>query len=110
MAQAPPVQPASTRSGCLLYKDGQFILSDQAAQAVIEIHGPDLALNTGNRVEITGAMANVKPSVAIAAAYMNVASVSPLALGGCLTVASALDARTTVPPPPSGVKPRRGRQ
>ena len=39
----------------MVYKDGHFLLQDQTTQEVIEITGPNLAANVGNRVEARGA-------------------------------------------------------
>ena len=95
--QAAP-QPV-VRSGCLLYKDSQFILLDEESSEIVELHGQDLDLNLGNRVEVAGTvMPGTKPSVFLATTYLVVATVSPRAAGGCLTVASAFDARTAMPP------------
>lgn len=103
---------AAERSGCLLYKDSQFIILDEETREVVELHGLDLELNLGNRVEVTGTLQNIKPSVFLATAYMNVSTVSPRAQGGCLTVASALDARTEPPagPPAKPAKPAKGKK
>jgi hypothetical protein len=84
-------------SGCLLFKDGRFILQDDRTQEVIELSGRDLAANTGNRVSITGTSAAGKPTVTLATSLVNVASLTTTSQGGCLSVASALDARTEVP-------------
>ena len=86
-----------TRAGCLLYKDNRFILQDDATQEVVELNGQDLAMNVGNRVEVTGTASTTRPSVTIATSVMNVTAVSPRSQGGCLVVASSLDARTDVP-------------
>jgi len=86
-----------TRSGCLLYKDGNFILQDENTQEIAELHGPDLGLNTGNRVQVSGTASTAKPSVAIAAMVINVTTITQRSQGGCLSVASALDAKTEAP-------------
>lgn len=86
-----------TRTGCLLYKDNHFILQDESTQEVVEMNGPDLAANVGNRVEVTGTAASARPAVTIATSVMNVTAVAPRSQGGCLVVASSLDARTDVP-------------
>jgi hypothetical protein len=88
---------AVTHAGCMVYKDGHYLLQDQTTQEVIELNGPDLASNVGNRVEISGAVSTAKPSISIATAVVNVAAVAPRAQGGCLSVANALGARTDVP-------------
>ena len=102
------MQPGTvTHSGCLLYKDGHFILQDENTQEVMEVNGSDLAANTGNRVDITGAAVDTKPAVGIATTVLNVTSLATKAQGGCLSVASALDAATEVPAgaTPGGVQP-----
>lgn len=106
-------QGQTVRTGCLVYKAGRFLVQDQTTQEVVEVAGPDLAANVGNRVEVRGALSGARPGVAPATAAINVASVALVAQGGCLSVAAALDARTEVPaaavspspgPNPSSVK------
>jgi hypothetical protein len=84
-------------AGCMVYKDGRFLLQDQDSQEVIELSGSDLAANVGNRVEARGAASSARPGVAPATSVMNIVSVAPQSQGGCLSVAAALNARTDVP-------------
>jgi hypothetical protein len=91
-------QGPALHTGCMVYKNGRFLLQDQMTQEVIELTGPDLSANVGNRVEARGAASSATPSVAPATSTMTVASISPQSQGGCLSVAAALDARTDVPP------------
>ncbi len=86
-----------TRTGCLLYKDGHFILQDENTQEVVELTGNSLAANTGSRVEATGTVAPGRPAIAGATTLINVSSVNMKSQGGCLSVASALDAKTEAP-------------
>lgn len=86
-----------TRGGCLLYKDNHYILQDENTQEVVELSGPNLSAQVGNRVEITGAASSAKPAVNIATLLVNVASLTPKTSGGCLSVASTLNAQTEVP-------------
>jgi hypothetical protein len=93
---------AVTRTGCLLYKDGHFILQDEYTLEVSELSGGeavlrDLRTNTGNRVEISGGTTSTKPAVAAATISINVLLVTPKSTGGCLSVAAALDAQTEAP-------------
>jgi len=83
-------------AGCMVYKDGRFLVQDQNTREVIEVLGRDLPPNVGNRVEVRGA-ASSTPVVAPATSVMNVASVAVVAQGGCLSVAATLDAKTEVP-------------
>jgi hypothetical protein len=94
-------QGQAVHAGCMVYKDGRFLLQDQTTQEVIELTGPDLAANVGNRVEARGAASSVKPDVSPATSVMNVASIAPQSQGGCLSVAAALNARTDVPGGPN---------
>ena len=86
-----------TRTGCLLYKDGHYILQDENTQEVVEVTGGNLAQNTGNRVEASGTVSSARPAVSGATSVVNVASVTTRSQGGCLSVASALDAKTEAP-------------
>ena len=83
-----------TRNGCLLSKDGRFLLQDQNTQEVLEIRGNDLATQVGNRVTITGAASVIRPVLPIASGVLNANTVTLQETGGCLSVAAALDAQT----------------
>jgi hypothetical protein len=87
------------RTGCLLYKENHFIVQDESTEEVDELAGPDLALNTGNRVEVTGVVSATPATVSIAKLLINASTVSSLRQGGCLTPASLLNAQTTVTQP-----------
>ena len=99
---------AVTRTGCLVSKDGRYLLQDQNTQEVIEVTGtnPNLAPNAGNRVIVSGTASSARPSINIATSVVNAATVTPQSQGGCLSVAAALDARTApaLPPVPSAAK------
>ena len=86
-----------TRAGCLLYKDNHFILQDDNTQEVVELNGQDLAANVGNRIEVTGTASAARPAVTTATSVMNVTALSPRSQGGCLVVASNLQAQTEMP-------------
>jgi hypothetical protein len=88
-----------TRSGCLVYKDGHYILQDDDTQEVVELAGnpEDLSKNLGNRVEVKGTASAAKPAVAVATSVLTVSAVSPKSQGGCLVAASALNAQTELP-------------
>ena len=91
-----------TRTGCLLYKEGHFILQDDNTQEISELNGRDqvardLANNTGNHVDAMGTAASAKPVVSIATSLMNVSKITQKSQGGCLTVATALNAQTEAP-------------
>lgn len=91
--QAAPSGTLVSHTGCLLAKDGRFILQDEETQQVFEIKGPDLKANVGNRVRTTGRVSSARPVIQIATAVIDVSTVSPRSQGGCLTVASSLEAQ-----------------
>ena len=91
-----------TRTGCLLYKDGHYILQDENTQEVVELNARDALLanlksNTGNRVEVLGTAGATKPVVSIATLLMNVSAITVKSQGGCLSAAAALNAQTEAP-------------
>lgn len=91
-----------TRTGCLLYKDGHYILQDENTQEVVELNARDALLadlkkNTGNRVEVSGTAGATKPVVSIATLLVNVAAITVKSQGGCLSAAAALNAQTEAP-------------
>jgi hypothetical protein len=85
-----------TRTGCVLFKDNHYIMQDENTQEVVELSGQNLGAQVGNRAQVTGAASSAKPSVTIASLVVNVASVTPKSSGGCLSVASSLNAQTDV--------------
>ena len=91
-----------TRTGCLLYKDGHFLIQDQNTQEVVELLGQNLAANLGNRVTVTGTASSVRPTLSIATSVLNATNVVAQQQGGCLSVAAALDAQTTIANVPAG--------
>ena len=82
----------SKASGCLLRKDGKFIVVDQTANVTLQVQGSGLEKEVGNRVEITGAVDSASPSVTGASQLINVQSVTRSAKGGCASVAKKVGA------------------
>jgi hypothetical protein len=89
-------QGQTVHTGCMVYKDGHFLVQDQTTQEVVEVTGPNLASNVGNRVEARGT-ALTTPATAPATSAMNVSSVALVTQGGCLSVAASLNAKTDAP-------------
>jgi hypothetical protein len=89
----------------MVHKDGGFLLEVEGSAEVWQLSGSDLAVNLGNRVEIQGVPAAAPATVKPATKILDVLSVSPRAMGGCLTVAASLNASTSMPPPAPGAKP-----
>jgi hypothetical protein len=85
-----------TRTGCLLYKDGRYLLQDQNTQEILEIRGNDLAMQVGNRVTVSGTASTLRPALTAASSLVNASTITLQETGGCLSVAAALDAQTEV--------------
>jgi hypothetical protein len=94
-----------TRTGCLLYKDGRFLLQDQSTQEVLEIRGDNLSPQVGNRVTISGTASALRPALAAASGIVNATTVTLQETGGCLSVAAALDAQTEMTNPAAAIAP-----
>lgn len=107
MSFAPQANGSVTTAGCLLYKDNRFIIQDATSQTVSELNGDrrTIAPNVGNRVTVTGTLSSANPAVSVATRVINVGAVTPNASGGCLVVASALQASTDVPAQAAGATP-----
>lgn len=96
---------SATVSGCMVHKDGGFLLQVEGWTELWQLSGSDLAVNLGNRVEIQGTQASAPATVKPATKLLDVLSVSPRAIGGCLTVAASLNASTSMPPQAPVAKP-----
>jgi len=87
-----------TMSGCVLLKNGVLILADEGSGTVVELYGGDVAKQLGNRVQVTGSVSSRAPRVAGAREILNVTEAKLVAPGGCLGVATRLDASTSLQP------------
>lgn len=96
---------AVTRAGCLLFKDHHFIIQDENTQEIAELAGQNFAPQVGNRVEITGIASSAKPAVTIATLLVNVSGMALKSSGGCLSVASTLNAQTEMPSAATSAQP-----
>jgi len=74
-------------SGCVLRKDGKYIVVDQTTNVTMQLEGPAVAAELGNQVEVTGAAASTAPGVAGASQVIQVTSIKRVAKGGCASVA-----------------------
>lgn len=92
---------AVSLSGCLLYKDGHFLMQDENTQEVVELTGTGLAANLGNRVDMTGIVGTAKPALSGASRVLSASSVALKQRGGCLSVAASLSALTQMPAAPA---------
>jgi hypothetical protein len=86
---------APTRaSGCLLAKSGKLVVVEQTTNVVLEVQGPGLEKELGNRVEVTGIAEPVPADVHGATQLIKVAGVKELSKGGCGSVAKRVGATT----------------
>lgn len=80
----PQASSGPTRlSGCLLIKSGHFVLTDETTQVTVELAGPGVAKEVGNRVSVTGSMDSSAAPVSDASQFIRVTEVSRVAKG-CL--------------------------
>jgi hypothetical protein len=94
-------------TGCLLWKNGQFIIADPNGQ-ISELQGlaEDLRSMSGNPVHITGNPGTGTP-VAPAVRIIAIHTVQQTANGGCAAAAHAASAQLT---PPGGKPPAAGKE
>jgi hypothetical protein len=79
-------------SGCLLTKDGKYLIADQTTNVTFEVHGRGLDKQVGNRVAITGTADEAAASLARASQSITVTEVKLVGKGGCASIAKALGA------------------
>jgi hypothetical protein len=80
----PQASSGPTRlSGCLQIKSGHFVLTDETTKVAVEVAGPGIAKEVGNRVSITGSTDASATPVSDATQFIRVTEVSRVAKG-CL--------------------------
>ena len=79
-------------SGCLLKKNGSFIIVDHTTNQILELIGSDMSSSLGNRVTVKGAAARGAKPMEGAAQVIQVASMTQIGPGGCLATASSVGA------------------
>lgn len=79
-------------TGCLLKKKGRPILVDQTSDQVFEVRGADDSTEFGNRVTVKGKSVALIEPVEGASLVISAQSITRVAPGGCLAVASAIGA------------------
>lgn len=94
--------------GCLLRKEGKYILVDQTANQVVELRGLDVSQHVCNRVKVTGNAFRAATPVAGASQVIQVHTINQTEAAGCLAVATQVSAEPcrVVSPVPGG--PRAG--
>jgi len=101
--QQPGPAPPSIFSGCLMKKQDRFVLYDEVTRLVVEVRGPGLEAEWGNRVQVVGTTDTTATSP-VGAQVVDVSTLTRLATGGCDALAQSLGAqvpsRPAVPQPP----------
>ena len=85
-------------SGCLLLKEGKYLLTDETTHVTLQLQGAGLEKEAGNRVEITGAVDPAAPAMAGATQLINVHAVTRKGKG----CSSLNTAKTPAPVPAAG--------
>jgi len=81
-------------SGCLLKKNGRYIIVDQTANVTFEVTGSSAQMGpeVGNRVRITGIADPVTPVVPGASQVIRLNTIEQVGIGGCVAAAAAAGA------------------
>jgi hypothetical protein len=86
---------APTRaSGCLLEKDGKFLLVERTTKVVLDLQGSDLEKQLGNQVEISGRAMPASPGEPSGPQLIRVSGIRLVSKGGCTDMAKKLGAAT----------------
>lgn len=98
--------PPSSVLGCLLKKEGKFVVYDQTTRIVVELRGnQDFASEVGNRVQVIGTT-DTSATSDVAAQVVNVSTLARFGEGGCDPVAAAIGAEgaeaVSASPQPAG--------
>jgi hypothetical protein len=78
--------------GCLLRKQGRYILVDQTSNQVVEVRGVDLTPHVCNRVKIAGTAVRGATPLAGASQVILIRTVERTATAGCLAAATQVQA------------------
>ena len=94
--------PPSTFLGCLLKKQGKFVLYDQTTRIVVELRGTGFEREWGNRVQVIGTT-DTSAQSDVGAQVVDVTSVTRFGEGGCGPVAQAISGE--LPPTTTAGRP-----
>lgn len=85
--------PPSSLIGCLLKKDGKYVIYDQTTRLVVELRGDEAQFERewGNRVQMIGTTATEAESE-VGAQVVDVSTLTRVGAGGCSSVAAAITA------------------
>ncbi len=87
--------------GCLMKKEGKWILFDQTTRIIVELRGSGFEREWGNRVQANGTTSVTAQPVAGAFQVLDVTSITRFDTGGCGSVAQALGAEVPAGPGPA---------
>ncbi len=101
-AQVGELAPPSNFVGCVLKKEGVFVLYDRTTRLLVELRGNfDFAAHWGDQVQIAGTTDTAAESK-VASQVVDVSTLTPFAKGGCAPVAAAVGAEA----PPGAAAPK----
>jgi hypothetical protein len=84
---------APTRAGgCLVQKDGRFLLVERTTNVTLQLAGSGLGAQLGNRVEIIGKAEAMTPHMGDAPQVVSVMELKLVSKGGCAAVAKKIGA------------------
>jgi hypothetical protein len=82
---------ASRVTGCLVNKSGRLVLRDETTNVMVEVAGPGLEKEAGNRVELSGTLDATATPVSEASQFIRITRVTRISKG-CSTRAGAVAA------------------
>ncbi len=105
--QTEELAPPSNFVGCVLKKNGVFVLYDRTTRLLVELRGDfDFAAHWGDQVQIAGTT-DTSAESKVASQVVDVSTLTPIAKGGCSSVAETLGAEVPArPEAPAAPKPQ----
>ena len=79
--RAAAVESPSKLTGCLAIRGTHYLLTDETTNVIVELNGPGLDREKGNRVEVTGGMDPAATPVSDASQFIRVTGVKRLSKG-----------------------------
>lgn len=86
-----PAAPSSF-AGCVVKKDGKYMLYDQTTRILVELRGPGVEAEWGHRAQVIGTARAVSQPQGGSYQVLDVTSITRFGTGGCETVAAAVGA------------------
>ena len=91
----------SNVTGCLLKKEGKWVIFDEVSQMLYELTGSGFEREWGNRIQVTGTARAATGAAAGSTQVIQVKESKLVGTGGCLTIASQTNSQLPGQEPPT---------